>query len=265
MEKYGPLIEPKGIVVLSFALAVLILERVFPAVRPLAAAHLASLSNRVRRLFKNVSLAAANAILSPLVVLPVSAVAAQWALPWRPLWWSGPVALALDLLILDFLIYWWHRANHRIRFLWRFHEVHHLDEFLDATTAVRFHFGEVLLSAVARALVVFVVAVPITSVLVFETLLLVATIFHHSNMRLPSKLEIALSRVIVTPSIHWVHHHAARIDTDSNYATILSVWDPLFHSRSVTRRSADMQIGVETRSDQDLAHLVVRPFLAERP
>jgi len=72
MEKYGPLIEPKGIVVLSFALAVLILERVFPAVRPLAAAHLASLSNRVRRLFKNVSLAAAalSAIIPPSAPIP---------------------------------------------------------------------------------------------------------------------------------------------------------------------------------------------------
>src|SRR6266508_3323289 len=126
MEKYGALIEPKGGLVIGFALAVLILERLFPAVRPLAAAHLASLSDRVRRLFKNVSLAAVNAILSPLVVVPVSAVAAQWALPWRPIWWSGPVGLAVDLLILDFWICWWHRANHRIPFLWRFHEVHHL-------------------------------------------------------------------------------------------------------------------------------------------
>jgi len=107
--------------------------------------------------------------------------------------------------------------------------------------------------------------VPIANVLIFETLLLIATIFHHSNMRLPSKLETALSRVIVTPSIHWVHHHAARVDTDYNYATILSLWDPLFQSRSGRRRSADMRIGVEARSDEDLARLVVRPFLAERP
>ena len=70
-----------------------------------------------------------------------------------------------------------------------------------------------------------------------------------------------LSRVIVTPSIHWVHHHAFRTDTDSNYATILSLWDPLFRSRSATSRTALMRIGVEDLSDQNLAHLIVRPFL----
>jgi sterol desaturase/sphingolipid hydroxylase (fatty acid hydroxylase superfamily) len=66
----------------------------------------------------------------------------------------------------------------------------------------------------------------------------------------------------VTPSIHWVHHHAIRADTDSNYATILSLWDPLFRSRSLTRRTPDMPIGVEAKGDEELARLVVRPFLA---
>jgi sterol desaturase/sphingolipid hydroxylase (fatty acid hydroxylase superfamily) len=261
MEKYLPLIQSKGGVIAGFAIAVLILERLFPAVRPLAGAHLAALGDRAMRLFKNGSLAAVNAILSPVVVVPLSALAAQWAIPWRPLWWSGPMGLIVDLVLLDLWIYWWHRANHRIPVLWRFHEVHHLDEFLDATTAVRFHFGEVLLSALVRALIIFILAAPIANVVVFETLLVVATIFHHSNLSLPPRLERALSRVIVTPSIHWVHHHALRADTDSNYATILSLWDLLFASRSATRRSAEMPIGVEAHRDESLARLAVRPFL----
>ena len=75
---------------------------------------------------------------------------------------------------------------------------------------------------------------------------------HHSNLKLPWAIERALSRVMVTPSIHWVHHHAFRTDTDSNYATILSLWDPLFRSRSATSRTALMRIGVEDLSDKNL-------------
>ena len=169
-----------------------------------------------RRLLRNGALWAVNIALSPLVVVPISAFAAAHGLGWRPLWWRGAGALLLDLLLLDFLIYWWHRANHELPFLWRFHSVHHLDRFLDPTSAVRFDFGEVLLSALARAGVIVVLAIPLASVLVFETLVLMAAMFHHSNLRLPPRFERTLSFLVVMPAIHWVHHHRKRLDTDSN-------------------------------------------------
>lgn len=212
------------------------------------------------RVARNLSLAGVNAGLSWLVVVPVSAFAAQWALDWRPPWWSGWPGLLLDLLILDCWIYWWHRVNHEVPFLWRFHEVHHLDEFLDASSALRFHFGEVILSSLVRAVVILALGVPLTSVLVFETLLALSAIFHHSNARVPGWLERPLSRLIVTPSIHWVHHHAIRRDTDSNYAALLSVWDRLFGSRSPTIRTPDMPIGVEGRRERQLTGLLLRPL-----
>jgi sterol desaturase/sphingolipid hydroxylase (fatty acid hydroxylase superfamily) len=212
------------------------------------------------RIYKNFLLAVFNVVMSPLIVIPVSAFAAQYALHWRPVWWDGWFGLALDIVLLDVWIYWWHRANHEIAFLWRFHEVHHLDETLDASSAVRFHFGEVLLSSLARAVFIFLLGVPLNSVLVFETIIAVATIFHHSNLRMPDLFEQALSRVIVTPSIHWVHHHALRRDTDSNYATFLSLWDYIFSSRSATVRSVDMPVGVEGKRDDDLLGLIKRPF-----
>lgn len=202
---------------------------------------------------------------SLLIVLPVTAWAAAHVANWRPDWWRGSLGLLLDLLLLDFLIYWWHRANHEVPFLWRFHEVHHLDRFLDTTTALRFHFGEVLLSAVFRAAVILVLAIPLASVLAFEALLLIATIFHHSNLRLPPKLERALARVVITPSIHWVHHHALKRDTDSNYGTVFSFWDPIFRSRNRwTVRTPEMEIGVEAAPELPLAALVMRPFAARR-
>ena len=219
-----------------------------------------------RRVLRNAALWGINTALSPLIVIPVSYWAAAQGLGWRPAWWSGWGGLALDILLLDLLIYWWHRANHVVPFLWRFHEVHHLDRTLDTTTAVRFHFGEVLLSAGARAAAIVAFGIPVVSVLVFETLVLMAAIFHHSNLRLPEKLDAALARVVITPGIHWVHHHKVRRDTDSNYGTILSIWDPLFGSRSRTRRSLTMPIGVEGRRELPLPALLLRPFQsAKRP
>ena len=214
----------------------------------------------VRRLARNGGLWLINLGLSPLIVLPVSAWAAANGLGVRPGWWSGWPGLILDIILLDVLIYWWHRFNHELPFLWRFHQVHHLDRFLDSTTALRFHFGEVLLSAVARAAVIVVLGIPLVSVLVFETLLLCATIFHHSNLRLPPALERRLAKIVITPSIHWVHHHAVRSDTDSNYGTLFSVWDPLFGSRSPTPRRPDMPIGVEGDAERSLPQLLLQPF-----
>jgi sterol desaturase/sphingolipid hydroxylase (fatty acid hydroxylase superfamily) len=251
MDRIAVFLQSKGGIVLAVLVALLILERLFPVARALGG---------LRRLARNFSLAGLNAILSFAVVVPVSGLAAQWALDWRPAAWSGWVGLALDLVILDCWIYWWHRANHELPFLWRFHEIHHLDEFLDASSALRFHFGEVFLSALVRAAVILLLGVPFAHVVVFETLIALVTMFHHSNVRVPPRLERLVSFVIVTPSIHWVHHHALRADTDSNYSTLLSVWDRLFASRSRTLRSVDMPIGVEGGLDRGIVALVRRPF-----
>ncbi len=216
------------------------------------------------RLLRNAALAVLNLILSPLIVLPLTAFAAGHGLAWRPAWWSGIPGLLLDLLLLDFLIYWWHRWNHEWPFLWRFHGVHHLDRFLDSTSALRFHFGEVLLSALARAGVILLIGFPLSSILAFETLVLFATIFHHSDLLLPKGFEAALARLLITPSIHWVHHHRRKADTDSNYGTVFSFWDRLFGSANATARQMTMEIGVEGEEEGSLPDLILRPVRARR-
>jgi sterol desaturase/sphingolipid hydroxylase (fatty acid hydroxylase superfamily) len=239
-----------AIVAVAFVL-LFALERAFPV---------AVWREGVKRVGRNLSFAALNFIASPLIVIPLTAAAASYAPDWRPTFWSGWPGLVIDLLLLDFWIYWWHRANHRLPFLWRFHEVHHLDEMLDTTSALRFHFGEVILSALVRALVIFILAVPLHSVLIFEVMLLLSTLLHHSNLKLPRGFERVLSLLIVTPSIHWVHHHAVRADTDSNYATVLSLWDRLFASTSETVRSETMKIGVEGQQEKNVLALLIKPF-----
>lgn len=217
-----------------------------------------------KRLARNLGLWLCNTALSPLITVPITAGAASiglWARPegaqaW-PLW-------LLDLLLLDLWIYWWHRANHEIAPLWLFHQVHHLDEFLDVSSGLRFHPGEVLLSALARAFLIMALAMPLSSVLIYEVLVLAGAAFHHSNVGLPPRLEAALRRAIVTPSHHWVHHHRVRRDTDSNYGTVLTLWDRLFASLSATARTPDLPIGVENARDQSLPTLVALPFRRTR-
>ena len=212
------------------------------------------------RLLRNAGLAVINLVLSPLIVLPLTALAAGHGFGWRPDWWSGPLGLLLDLLLLDLLIYWWHRWNHEWPFLWRFHGVHHLDRFLDSTSALRFHFGEILIAALARAAIILLIGFPLSSIVAFETLVLIATIFHHSDLRLPAALEAALARLFITPSIHWVHHHRRKLDTDSNYGTVFSFWDRLFATSNPMRRQKEMAIGVEGEEERALPGLLLRPF-----
>jgi sterol desaturase/sphingolipid hydroxylase (fatty acid hydroxylase superfamily) len=245
------LLSSKGAIVVSTLVILMLLERAFPMVR---------VRSNLNRLIRNFSFAGMNFLLGPLIVIPVTTLAAGHAFHWQPQWWNGWTGLLFDVLILDCWIYFWHRVNHEVPFLWRFHEVHHLDENLDASSALRFHFGEVVLSSLVRALVIILLGVPLSSVIVFEMLVTMAAIFHHSNIRLPHHIEKMLSLIIVTPSIHWVHHHALRSDTDSNYSTILSIWDRLFGSVSKGARVPDMPIGVEGIQEQNLLSLILRPF-----
>lgn len=211
------------------------------------------------RLAKNAGLWALTLLVSPLIVLPLTALAAENALWSRPAAWPALAALA-DLVILDCWAYWVHRAYHQHKLMRRLHMPHHLDAHLDTTSAVRFHAGEIAFSALLRGLPIAVLAMPLSHVVVYEALLLCFSIFHHSNLRIAPAVERALARVVVTPSIHWVHHHAVRSDTDSNYAAILSLWDPLFGTRSPSVRTPDMKIGLEGHGERSFLGLLKAPF-----
>lgn len=258
------LVAVKAAIVFGAWLVFALAERWRPAVGgPLLLRWRHATTAAWRRTGRNLTLLAINLALGPLIVVPVTLWATGFSLGLRPDWWSGWAGLLLDLLLLDLWIYWWHRANHVLPALWRFHAVHHLDETLDTTSAFRFHAGEVALSALVRAIVIVLFDLPLASVILFEALVQTSAIFHHSDARLPARLERALALVIVTPSIHWVHHHALRADTDSNYGTFFSFWDRLFGSRSRTRRTPAMPIGVEHQHDLPLPALLASPFAAQ--
>ncbi|MGP1353967.1 MAG: sterol desaturase family protein [Parasphingopyxis sp.] len=225
----------------------------------LAVAQTPPADNR-RRILRNIGLGLIALTAAPLLLTLTGRIAGGVE-PLVPLDALGPIgALLVQLLILDIWTYGMHRAYHEISFLWRFHAPHHLDDHLDASSAFRFHFGEILISAAARLIPALAFGIDAATLLLFEAILTANAVFHHSNIRLPERFEKALSYLIVTPSIHWMHHHKKQVDTDSNYTAILSVWDRLFGSRNPKPRTIGMPIGVEGEHDRSFGKLLLYPF-----
>ncbi len=142
---------------------------------------------------------------------------------------AGPFRFVLALVLLDGWMYVWHRANHTIPFLWRFHQMHHSDRHMDVTTATRFHLGEHVGSSLLRLGLIPVFGFEVWNLVVYDTLVIAITQFHHADISL-GRWDRWLRWLIVTPDMHKVHHSDWRQETDSNYSTVLSVWDRLARS-----------------------------------
>jgi sterol desaturase/sphingolipid hydroxylase (fatty acid hydroxylase superfamily) len=154
------------------------------------------------------------------------------------------MAIPIAVLSLDGVSYFWHRANHRIPLLWRFHQVHHSDPTFTATTAIRFHFGELLLGLPIRLLAVAVMGIPIPGVIVFELIFAFANFFEHGDIDLPLDLERRLAFLFITPALHRRHHSREAALLNSNYGTIFSFWDRIFRSFGASGSDAQIQIGL---------------------
>jgi len=173
------------------------------------------------------------------------------------------VELVIGVLLLDYTLWHWHRINHVWPLLWRFHAVHHVDLDLDASTAFRFHFGELALSVVYRVVQVLVLGPSPLAVASWQLLLFVSILFHHSNLRLPLGLERALVRVVVTPRMHGIHHSLYLNETNANWSSLLSGWDRLHRTLVLDVPQKDVPIGVPTCRDPrqvTLGRILVRPF-----
>lgn len=172
---------------------------------------------------------------------------------------SGPPRMALAFLLFDGWMYVWHRLNHRVPFLWRFHSVHHSDPAMDVTTASRFHPGEILFSTIGRLIVIPLLGMTIAELLIYEALLIPVIQFHHSNIRIPSWLDRGLRMLIASPGMHRIHHSPVRLETDSNYSSIFSFWDRLGGTFRI--RSGAFGFGLEgTEKRQGLIDLLREPL-----
>jgi sterol desaturase/sphingolipid hydroxylase (fatty acid hydroxylase superfamily) len=142
--------------------------------------------------------------------------------------------------------------------------VHHADLDLDASTALRFHFGELTLSVLFRCAQIVVIGATPLPLSVWQTLLLVSILFHHSNVRLPAGAEAKLSRFVMTPRLHGIHHAASRSETDSNFSSGLTVWDRL-HGTLRTRRR-EPETGLPAYRDTiTVGRLLLLPFRLSTP
>lgn len=180
----------------------------------------------------------------------------------------GWLEVALAVALLDYTLYLWHVLTHRVAWLWRFHVVHHIDLDLDATTALRFHFAELALSAPWRAAQILFVGVSPLSLSVWQTLLMLSILFHHSNVRLAVDIERMLNRFVVTPRMHGIHHSTAREETDSNWSSGLTLWDWLHGTLRLDAPQDEIEIGVPAYREPrevGLTEILTMPFGAERP
>jgi sterol desaturase/sphingolipid hydroxylase (fatty acid hydroxylase superfamily) len=178
-----------------------------------------------------------------------------------------PAEFVVAFLWMDLSFYYWHVANHRIPLLWRFHNVHHIDPDLDVSTAFRFHFGEVALSAGFRAVQVAVIGLPVWMFLAYEVVFQANTMFHHSNLRLPIRLERALNTVLVTPRMHGIHHSRVPRETNSNYSVVFSWWDRAHGTLCLNILQSRVTIGVAgyaAPEDNRLRSLLAMPFCSQR-
>ena len=137
----------------------------------------------------------------------------------------APLEMVADVLLLDYTLWWWHRWNHEVAPLWRFHAIHHADADMDSSTALRFALGERMLSSVYRALQVLLVQPSELSYRVWQTMLFASILFHHSNIRLPQRIDDRVARHLVAPRMHGIHHANVIAWSLMNYASLLTWWD----------------------------------------
>lgn len=164
-------------------------------------------------------------------------------------------AVLIALIVLDLVIYAQHVAFHKIPILWRLHRMHHADLEFDASTALRFHPLEIILSMALKLLVVILLGAPPIAVLLFEVILNASAIFNHSNIKMPRAIDAVLRLFIVTPDMHRVHHSIHQHETDSNYGFNLPWWDWIFgtYIAQPMNGHVKMRIGLERfRSKREL-------------
>ena len=224
------------------------------------------------RLLVNFAISALAFAAAMILVRPAALSALEWSSE-RPfgLIHAIPMPVAVQFIIafllMDLAFYWWHVANHRIPFLWRFHNVHHIDPDLDVSTAFRFHVGEVALSTVFRIVQVSVIGLSVWMFAVYEIVFQANTLFHHTNVRLPIRFERLLNLVIVTPRMHGIHHSQVRDETNSNYSVVFSWWDRLHRTLGLNIPQSEIVIGVPgyaEPADNSFSNAFLLPFRRQR-
>jgi sterol desaturase/sphingolipid hydroxylase (fatty acid hydroxylase superfamily) len=168
----------------------------------------------------------------------------------------------LAIILLDYTLYLWHVLTHHFPALWRFHRVHHADRDLDVTTALRFHFGEMALSIPFRAAQVALIGVSPRALSIWQGALVLSIQFHHSNVRLPLRLERWLSWIVTTPRLHGIHHAQDPWLRNANWSSGLAIWDVVHRTRLASAPQPIIgESSLADASDVRLARMLALPFI----
>ena len=180
-------------------------------------------------------------------------------------WFHANVLLTIiiGVLALDFSSWLVHLVMHKSKLLWRFHLVHHTDNNVDVTTGLRHHPGDSILRGIFFMLLIFISGAPMYAVMIYQTLLLLATAFTHANISLPKWLDKGLSYILVSPNMHKVHHHWKQPYTDCNYGAVFSIWDRLLGTFNKLDPK-EIRYGLDryypNEKDEDFVALMKKPF-----
>lgn len=183
-----------------------------------------------------------------------------------PIW----LQIVVGVMLLDFfgayLIHW---IEHKVKWMWKFHLIHHSDRTVDVTTGLRHHPGEAIFRMCFTILGVIIVGAPIWIVFLYQSISALFAHITHANIQMPKKLDRALSYVFITPLMHKVHHHYTQPLTDTNYGNIFAIWDRLFGTFAEVQDTKQLKYGIDTHMDPEenerLGNLLRIPFQEYRP
>ena len=235
----------------------LVLFMVWESLHPFFDFFRSSPRTRTVHVVKNLVLGAINSLVIAVVFVTTWVGASVWAKEngfgllnllvdaGLPAWAHAVGAI----LLFDAWTYAWHRMNHRIPFLWRFHRVHHADNRMDVSTAGRFHVGEIIFSSLLRIPLIVLLGVYAWELLLYETIMFAVVQFHHANIAVPPRLDRVLRVLIVTPAMHKVHHSRLQPETDSNYSALFSFWDRIARSFRLRADPHEIEFGLSEFDD----------------
>ena len=252
---------------MGFFFGVLILMAVWEVLAPRRAANV----SKIVRWGNNLGLVVFNSVLLRLI-FPTAAVGVtifasehSWGLL-NYVQLPSVAAVAISIVVMDFVIYVQHILMHAIPALWRLHRVHHADLDYDFTTGVRFHPLEIIVSMLIKFVAILLLGPPVAAVVIFEIILNASSMFNHGNIKLPAALDRILRLLIVTPDMHRIHHSVEKDESNRNFGFNLSLWDRFFgtYRRQPRAGHEEMVVGIqnyrELRDVTSIHGLLLLPF-----
>lgn len=248
------LLEPLLVSILFLMLVFIPLERFFPA-------------QQGQRLFRkgwllDLCFMAGQYLLWSAWVIWTLSYFDQWIGTWIPAAFRQQVASqpwwlqALEVILLsDLLIYWGHRLQHRVDFLWRFHKVHHSTEKLDWLAAHREHPLDSLYTVGLINLPAFILGFPLETIAGLIAFRGIWAIYIHSNVRLPIG---PLRKIIGAPELH--HWHHAKERDAGNYANISPLMDIIFGTYTCPDKEPTA-LGIEEVTPKTYIGQLIEPLL----